>query len=172
MTRKWVWSVGGKKLTGGSRSTGRKKKPVPVPICPPQIRQWLAWYRMAEERVVQLWLGKASRRCIWTCRYAIYCKTQFTSCQHNNNINYNSISINTQLICYMFRLFFEPSSGIHFKNYCFSVLSYSFWAIALGIPFVGTVAQAFLNSRNAGDEWPFHAATALSPVTDTQARNS
>ena len=30
---------------------------------------------------------------------------------------------------------FEPSSGIHFKNYCFSVLSYCFWAIALGIPF-------------------------------------
>ena len=30
---------------------------------------------------------------------------------------------------------FKPSSGIHFKNYCFSVLSYSFSAIALGIPF-------------------------------------
>ena len=30
---------------------------------------------------------------------------------------------------------FEPSSGIHFKNYCFPILSYSFWAIALGIPF-------------------------------------
>ena len=36
---------------------------------------------------------------------SIYCKTQCTSRQHNNNINYNSISINTQLICYMFRLF-------------------------------------------------------------------
>ena len=35
---------------------------------------------------------------------SIYCKTQFTSRQHNN-INYNSISINTQLICYMFRRF-------------------------------------------------------------------
>ena len=30
---------------------------------------------------------------------------------------------------------FEPSSDIHFKNYCFSVLSYTFGAIALGIPF-------------------------------------
>ena len=39
------------------------------------------------------------------CWWSIYCKTQFTSRQHNNNINYNSISINTQLICYMFRLF-------------------------------------------------------------------
>jgi len=39
--RRWN---GGMTLTGGSRSTGRKK-PVPVPICPPQIRQWLAWYQ-------------------------------------------------------------------------------------------------------------------------------
>ena len=36
---------------------------------------------------------------------SIYCKTQFISRQHNSNINYSSISINTQLICYMFRLF-------------------------------------------------------------------
>ena len=57
---------------------------------------------------------------------SIYCKTQFTSRQHNNNINYNSISINTQLICYMFRLFLSHHQAYTSRTTVFSVLSYSF----------------------------------------------
>ena len=57
----------------------------------------------------------------------VYCKTQFTSPQHNNNINYNSMSINTQLICYMFRLFLNHHQAYTSRTTVFfSVLSYSF----------------------------------------------
>jgi len=67
--------------------------------------------------------------------YSIYCKTQFTSRQHNNNINYNSISINTQLICYMFRLFWaiirHTLQELLFFSFFLQFLSY-----CIGDPFL------------------------------------
>ena len=56
---------------------------------------------------------------------SIYYKTQFTSRQHNSNINYNSISINTQLICYMFRLFLSHHQAHTSRTTVFQFLSYS-----------------------------------------------
>ena len=64
--------------------------------------------------------------------YSIYCKTQFTSRQHNNNINHNSISINTQLICYMFRLFLSHHQTYTSRTTVFPVLSYSFLSYCIG----------------------------------------
>ena len=65
---------------------------------------------------------------------SIYCKTQFTSRQHNNNINYNTISINTQLICYMFRLFWaiirHTLQELLFFSFVLQFLSY-----CIGDPF-------------------------------------
>ena len=68
-------------------------------------------------------------------RNKVYCKTQFTSRQHNNNINYNSISINTQLICYMFRLFLSHQQAYTSRTTVFQFCLTVFELLHWGIPF-------------------------------------
>jgi hypothetical protein len=41
--RRWVWIVGGMRIGRGNRST--RRKPAPVPLCPPQIPHDLTWDR-------------------------------------------------------------------------------------------------------------------------------
>ena len=89
-----------------------------------------------------------SPRCHWDRQYvllplwnrqvyrkSIYCKTQFTSRQHKNNINYNSISINTQLICYMFRLFLSQHQAYTSRTTAFQFCLTVFELLHWGIPF-------------------------------------
>ena len=74
---------------------------------------------------------------------SIFCKTQCSSRQHNNNINHNNISINTQLICYMFRLFWaiirHTLQELVFISFVLQFLSY-----CIGDPFCITNHNYYL----------------------------
>jgi hypothetical protein len=39
----WMWSIGGMRIGRRNRST--RRKPAPVPLCPPQIQHELTWAR-------------------------------------------------------------------------------------------------------------------------------
>jgi len=115
-----------------------------ISACTPKF--FLCWNRRnaASWRLCTLLLGvrsKILRSAKWKTDIVklfwqtIYCKTQFTSRQHNNNINYNSISINTQLICYMFRLFWSHyqayASRTTVFQFCLTVFELLHWGSLL-----------------------------------------
>jgi hypothetical protein len=57
VTKEWVWNTDDLLLTGKTLNTRKKKKPVPVPLCPPNVPSERAWDSTGASVVAGRWIN-------------------------------------------------------------------------------------------------------------------